>query len=62
MPFGLINARATFQRAMDVAFHDYINKFMVVYQDDLKLIPRRLRNIVSIWKRFSLNLWNMEYH
>ena len=35
MPFGLINAGATFQRAMDVAFHDYIKKFMVVYQDDL---------------------------
>ena len=31
MPFGLINVGATFQRAMDVAFHEYINKFMVVY-------------------------------
>ena len=35
MPFGLINAGATFQRAMNVAFHEYIDKFMVVYQDDL---------------------------
>ena len=35
MPFGLINARATFQRAMDVAFADFINNFLVVYQDDL---------------------------
>ena len=31
MPFGLINAGGKFQMAMDVAFHDYIDKFMVVY-------------------------------
>ena len=31
MPFGLTNARATFQRAMDVAFADLINVIMVVY-------------------------------
>ena len=30
-----IGQGATFQRAMDVAFHEYINKFMVLYQDDL---------------------------
>lgn len=35
MPFGLTNAGATFQRAMDVAFVDFINKFLVKYQDDL---------------------------
>ena len=35
MPFGLINAGATFERSMDVAFHEYINKFLVIYQDDL---------------------------
>lgn len=35
MEFGLINVEENFQRAMDVVFHDYINKFMVVYQDDL---------------------------
>jgi hypothetical protein len=31
MPFGLINVGETFQRAMDVAFHGLINKFVVVY-------------------------------
>lgn len=35
MPFGLTNAGATFQRAMDVAFSDFINDSLVVYQDDL---------------------------
>jgi hypothetical protein len=35
MPFGLKNARATFQRAMDHAFNGMIGKFMVEYQYDL---------------------------
>lgn len=35
MPFGLTNAGDTFQRAMDVAFSNFINKFLMVYQDDL---------------------------
>jgi hypothetical protein len=33
--FGLINAGATFQRAMDVAFQGLINKCVVVYLDDM---------------------------
>ena len=43
MPFKLINTSATFQRAMDVAFHEYINKFMVVYQDDLVAYSRKAK-------------------
>ena len=35
MPFGLINDGATFQRAMDIAFRGLINKFVVVYLDDI---------------------------
>lgn len=35
MPFGLKNVGATFQRAMDVAFSDFIDTFLAVYQDDL---------------------------
>lgn len=31
MPFGLINAGATFQRAMDEAFKRLINKYIVIY-------------------------------
>ena len=35
MPFGLKNARATYQREMNSIFHDFINTFMQVYIDDI---------------------------
>jgi len=35
MPFGLKNAGATYQRAMNSMFHDFIEKFMQVYIDDI---------------------------
>ncbi|KAH9315867.1 hypothetical protein KI387_024494, partial [Taxus chinensis] len=41
MPFGLMNADATFQREMDVAFVGYINEFIVVYQDDVTMFSRQ---------------------
>ena len=53
MTFGLINAGATFQRVMDVAFHEYINKLMVVYQDDLiaysKKVEDHCRNLENFF-------------
>ena len=35
MPFGLKNAGATYQRAMNTIFHDFIETFMQVYIDDI---------------------------
>jgi ribonuclease HI len=35
MPFGLMNAGATFQRAMDITFIGEKDKFMVIYLDDI---------------------------
>ncbi|KAH9328559.1 hypothetical protein KI387_000667, partial [Taxus chinensis] len=35
MPFGLKNARATYQRAMTVIFHDMISDIMEDYVDDI---------------------------
>lgn len=35
MPMGLCNAPATFQSLMNRVFHDYIDRFLVVYIDDI---------------------------
>jgi hypothetical protein len=40
MPFGLINAGETFQRAMDVAFRGLINKCVVVYLDNVTVYSK----------------------
>ena len=41
MPFGLINARATFQRAMDIAFRGLIGHSVVVYLDDVTIFSKK---------------------
>ena len=40
MPFGLINDGATFQRAMDIAFHGLIGWSIVVYLDDVTIFSK----------------------
>jgi len=35
MSFGLTNTRETFQRVMDVDFVGQVNKFVVIYLDDI---------------------------
>ena len=47
MPFGLINAGATFQRAMDIAFRGLINDSVVVYLDDVTVYSRKREDHVS---------------
>eukprot|EP00253_Pinus_taeda_P003411 PITA_03411 len=44
MPFGLINAGATFQREMDIAFKGLINKIVVVYLDDITVFSKKRSN------------------
>ena len=47
MPFGLMNAGATFQRAMDIEFVG--GKFVVIYLDDVTIFQNLMRNTCSIY-------------
>jgi hypothetical protein len=40
IPFGLMNARETFQRAMDISFIREKDKFVVIYLDHIKLFSK----------------------
>ena len=40
MPFGLMNVGATFQRAMDIAFSEEKDKFVVIYLDDITVYSK----------------------
>jgi hypothetical protein len=55
MPFGLINAGETFQRAMDVAFRGLINKCVVVYLDDVTVYSKNkedhIQHLTQIFER-----------
>jgi hypothetical protein len=45
MPFGLMNAGATFQHAMDIAFVGERDKFVVIYLDDLTIFLNPMKTI-----------------
>lgn len=47
IPFGLINASTTFQRAMDITFKDLIGKCIIIYMDDLTIFSKRRGDYVS---------------
>ena len=40
MPFGLMNVGVTFQRAMDIAFSEEKDKFVVIYLDDITVYSK----------------------
>ena len=41
IPFGLMNVKATFQRAMDIAFRGLSGNCVVVYLDDVTVFSKR---------------------
>jgi hypothetical protein len=42
MPFGFTNAPATFCTLMNKIFHEYLEKFVVVYLDNIVVYSRSL--------------------
>jgi hypothetical protein len=54
MPFGLMNAGVTFQRAMDIAFIGEKDKFVVIYLDDITVFSRSDREHCEHLKRVFL--------
>jgi hypothetical protein len=63
MPFGLMNAGATFQRAMDIAFVGERDKFIVIYLDVLMVFSKtdeehlmHLKQTFEKCHRFGLSL------
>ena len=51
LPFGLMNAGATFQRAMDIVFAEEKDKFVVVNIDDITLYSRSDREHLKYLKK-----------
>ena len=55
MPFGLMNAGATFQRAMDIAFAGEIGISVVIYMDDITVYSKsdreNLRHLEKVFMK-----------
>ena len=63
MPFGSMNVGTTFQRAMDIAFSDEKDKFVVIYLDDITMISKNdqdhlehLRRVFLKCRKFGISL------
>ena len=63
MPFGLINAGATFQRDMDIAFHGLIGRSVVLYIDDIAIFSKKreehafhLKKIFERYQKYGISL------
>lgn len=56
IPFRLINGKATFQRSMDITFRGLINKFIVVYLNDIIVYSKtredHIPHLKVIFERF----------
>ena len=63
MPFGLMNARATFQRAMDIAFAKEIHDLLVIYLNDITVFSKsdnenldHLRHVFIKCRKYGISL------
>jgi hypothetical protein len=63
MPFGLMNAGATFQRAMDISFIGEKDRFVVIYLDDITVFStsdeehlQHLKQTFEKCRRYGISL------
>ncbi|GBG89319.1 hypothetical protein CBR_g49029 [Chara braunii] len=70
MPFRLCNAPGTFQHAMNRIFHDYLDKFVVVYLDDILIVSKsveehaqHVETVLSLLRqhKYKVNLEKCEF-
>ena len=61
MPFGLTNAPATFQTAMNTLFYEWLDKFVIVYLDDILIyspdIKTHYHHVTSVIQRLHKHKW-----
>ena len=69
MPFKLMNAGATFQRAMERKFVDEKDKILVIYLDDIMVFPKSdeehvayLLRVFKKCRKFSIYLKSKKSH
>lgn len=69
MPFGLMNARETFQRAMDIDFVGEKYKFIVISINDITIFSKsnedhlqHLRQTLLKCGKFGISLNPKKYH
>ena len=63
IPFGLMNAGATFQKAMNIAFRGLSGHYLVVYLDDVTIFSKRredhvfhLKHIFDHCRKYGISL------
>jgi hypothetical protein len=68
MPFGLMNAAVTFQRAMDITFIREKESFVVIYLNEITIFSRsdkehchHLKKVLLKCRRFGLSLNPKKY-
>ena len=62
IPFGLMNAAATFQRAMSISFSKDIGYFIVIYLDDIIFYSNiDEEHLIHLRKVFE-SVGSMAYH
>ncbi|KAL0391040.1 UNVERIFIED_CONTAM: RNA-directed DNA polymerase [Sesamum calycinum] len=57
MPFGLTNAPATFSTVMNQVLHGFLEKFVVVYLDDIVIYSETLAKHVEHLRQVLTRLW-----